>query len=76
MENKEQNRDVRTLLFGKFAPASRNCSITDHDVLYQQIRAAAEVGRGSPHTGPVHTFLTFGGYDAICVYSPELNNRD
>lgn len=76
MENRERNRDVRTLLFGKFAPASRNCKRMDHDDLYQQIRAAANVGCGAPNTDSVHTFLTFGGYDAICVYPPKLNNSD
>lgn len=76
MKNIEQDRDVRTLLFGKFAPVSQNQNRMDHDDFYQQIRTAANVGRDSPDTASVHTFLTFGGYDAVCIYPPDLNSSN
>lgn len=76
MENREQNRDIRTLLFGKFAPSSQNQNRMEHDKIYQQIRMNANVDLDSPHADSIHTFLTFGGYDAICVYPTQLTNKD
>lgn len=60
-------RDVQTLLFCKISPTpppENLASETICDNLYQKI---AHIKDSS-----VHAFLTFGEYDAICVYPTEI----
>ena len=80
MGNKETNRDVRTLLFGKIASApheNKNNQISkDHDALYQQIYNLFPEECDSASSDSAYTFLTFGGYDAIRVYQPKLDAND
>lgn len=57
-------RDVQTLLFCKDVPSPH-----DYSSLFEKIHS---VGKQSKDKKP-HTFLTFGGYDAICIYPPELD---
>lgn len=59
-------RDVRTLLFCKDVPSPHNYSS-----LFEKI---SNVGKRSANKSN-RAFLAFGGYDALCVYSPEIDPR-
>lgn len=80
MKERELKRDVRTLLFGKIAPTphenKKGQIPKDHDVLYQQIYRMVPEGYDADSTDSAYTFMTFGGYDAIRVYKPNLKNSD
>lgn len=75
MKQNNAKRDVRTLLFGKIAPAihkETGDQYKDHDTLYQQIYQVGQIGAASAPDAAC-TFLTFGGYDALCVYPPKID---
>ena len=79
MGNNDLNRDVRTLLFGKIAPAPHENdeqSLKDHDTLYRQIYNLPPDNDDLASSDSAYTFLTFGGYDAIRVYQPKLDVND
>lgn len=77
--NRQPRRDVRTLLFGKIPPF-RHSKETDsrkaHDNLYGMIHKTALSACAPKHRDSVCTFLTFGGYDALCIYPPALEPND
>lgn len=67
MSEKKQNidyRDVRTLLFCKDVPSPH-----EYSSLFEKVR---NVGKRSGNE-PNRAFLAFGGYDALCVYSPDID---
>lgn len=59
------DRDVRTLLFCKDVPSPH-----EYKSLFKKI---SEVGSPSAKE-PRRTFLAFGGYDALAIYSPEIDS--
>lgn len=69
-------RDVQTLLFCKIAPTEPDKDKSSEEIcdgLYQQIYNAPGLDEADTNSAPAtHAFLTFGGYDAICVYPPDL----
>lgn len=72
-------RDVRTLLLGKIPPfrhSEEKNSIKAHDTLYRNVHKTAVSACDHNQRDAVCTFLTFGGYDALCIYPPELDPND
>lgn len=71
-------RDVRTLLFGKILPPLQEPQEIEenlHDKLYHDIHLAGQGNCTDAYPNAVQTFLTFGGYDAICVYPPKMDSK-
>lgn len=81
MKKKDQGvyyRDVQTLLFCKAVPSLHDVSnnknqgkkhTQSYTSLFREIQNIAKPARGKDKK----TFLTFGGYDALCIYPTNLD---
>lgn len=74
-------RDVQTLLFCKAVPSPHKHSngkdrekkhAQSYESLFEDIHKATQPAEGKERK----TFLTFGGYDALCIYPTKLESVD
>lgn len=75
--SKHPYRDVQTLLFCKIAPHIPDDRLNDartHDELYQRLYKVGRIGCSQSRSA--RAFLTFGSFDAICLYptNPDPSN--
>lgn len=70
--NSKQYRDVQTMLFCKIAQHPYDGSEENEDIYGTLCKQIAKARTGDQAS---HIFLTFGGYDAICIYPTKLDSN-